>query len=169
MKARLIVVALCSLIFMTHVAVAKNKRATRATAAPVAPPSFPLHDLIDISQPDGIIAHLLAFQPPIPLGPVDVLKAYEDGMTLIAQRLSADLISISQANIARQITRDEAEYLILERYQVAMMQHEVLSALHDSLEHDVAQTPIIRSARGRSSDTAVVVQPPSWSGQVRLQ
>src|SRR5690348_17196606 len=92
----------------------------------------------------------------------------EPGMTLIAQRLSADLISISQANIARQITRDVAEYLILERYQVAMMQHEVISALHDSLEHDVAQTPI-RPSRGRCSDTAVVVQPPSWFGQLRLQ
>jgi hypothetical protein len=168
MKSRLMVVALCSLIFMPHVAVAKNKRATRASATPVAPPSFPLHDLADISQPNGIIAHLLEFQPPMPLGPVDVLKAYEDGMTLIAQRLSADLISISQANTAHQITRDEAEYLILERYQVAMMQHEVLSALHDSLEHDVAQTPI-RPSRGRSSDTAVVVQSPSLSGQVRLQ
>jgi hypothetical protein len=168
MKSRLMVVALCSLIFMPHVAVAKNKRATRATAAPVAPPSFPLHDRADISQPNGIISHVLAFQPTIPLGPTDLLKAYEDGMTLIAQRLSADLISISQANIARQITRDEAEYLILERYQVAMMQHEVLSALHNSLEHDVAQTPI-RPSRGGSSDTAIVVQPPSWSGQVRLQ
>ena len=167
MKSRLMVFALCSLIFMPHAAVARNKRATQATAAPGAPPSFPLHDLAEISQPDGIVAHVLAFQPTIPLGPADVLKAYEDGMTLIAQRLSADLISISQANIARQITRDEAEYLILERYQVAMMQHEVLSALHDSLEHEVAQTPI-RPDRDRSSDTAVVVQP-SWSGQVRLQ
>ena len=168
MKSRLMVVALCSLISMPHVAVAKNKRATRATAAQVAPPSIPLHDLADISRPDGVIARVLAFQPTIPLGPVDVLKAYEDGMTLIAQQLSADLISISQANIARQITRDEAEYLILERYQVAMMQHEVLSALHDSLEHEVAQTPI-RPSRSRSPDTAVVVQLPSWSGQVRLQ
>jgi hypothetical protein len=42
-------------------------------------------------------------------------------MTLIAQRLTADLISISQANRANQITREEAEYLIQDRYQVAMM------------------------------------------------
>jgi hypothetical protein len=168
MKYRFMVAALCSVILIPHVAVAKNKRATRSTAAPVAPPSFPLHDSADISKPDGIIAYVLAVQPTIPMGPADVLKAYEDGMTLIAQRLSADLISISQAKMALQITRDEAEYLILERYQVAMMQHEVLSALHDSLEHDVAQTPI-RPSKGRSSDTAVVVQRPSWSRQLRLQ
>jgi len=57
---------------------------------------------------------------------------------MIAQRLSADLIGIMQANRANQITRAEAEYLIQERYQVAMMQHEVLSALHDSLQLDLA-------------------------------
>jgi hypothetical protein len=168
MKCRLMAVALCLLIFVPLVAVAKNKRIARATPVSAAPPSIRMHNLADISQPDEVIAHVLAFQSPMPLGPVDVLKAYEDGMTLIAQRLSGDLISISQAKIARQITQDEAEYLILERYQVAMMQHEVLSALHDSLAHDVAQTPI-RPSRGRSSDTAVVVQFPSWTGQVRLQ
>jgi hypothetical protein len=167
MKSRLMVVAaLCSLVFMPYIAVAQKPRVGRAGEAALTPPSLPLHDLADISRPDGIIARLLAFQPPIPLGPVDVLKAYEDGMTLIAERLSADLISISQANVARQITRDEAEYLILERYQVAMMQHEVLSALHNSLEHDLAQTPK-RPGRVSSSDTAVNVQPPS--GQVRPQ
>jgi hypothetical protein len=167
MKARLMVVALC-LIFMPHIAVARNKRTTRTTTAPVAPPSIPLQDLADISQPDGVIAQVLALRPVMPLGPTDVLKAYADGMTLVAQNLSADLLSISQANMAREITRDEAEYLILERYQVAMMQHEVLSALHDNLEHDVAQTPI-RPSRNRSSDTAVVVAPPSWSGHVGVQ
>ena len=167
MKFRLMVVALCLLVFMPHVAVAQRHQASRKTAAPVAPPTLLLHKLADISQPDGMIGHLIAIQPTIPLGPVDVLKACEDGMTLIAQRLSADLIGISQANMAHQISRDEAEYLILERYQVAMMKHEVLSALHDSLEHDLAQIP---TGPGRvSSDTAVVVQPPSCSGQVRPQ
>ena len=95
-------------------------------------------------------------QPPIPLGPVDVLRAYEEGMTLIAQRLSAELSSISQANRANQITRDEADYLIQDRYQVAMMQREVLSALHDSLQHDLAEAEK-RPDRDSPSDTAVVV------------
>src|SRR5207302_8776777 len=137
MKFRLMVLALCLLVFMP--AFAQRHRASRKPAAPVEPPSLLLHNLPDISQPDGMIGRLIAIQPTIPLGPVDVLKAYENGMTLIAQRLSADLVGISQANMAHQITRDEAEYLIVERYQVAMMQHEVLSALHDSLEHDLGQ------------------------------
>jgi hypothetical protein len=95
------------------------------------------------------------------------LKGYEDGMILITQRLSADLISISQANRANQITRDEAEYLIHERYQVAMMQHEVLSALHDSLKHDLALAAK-HPGRVSQSDTAVVAQPP-LSGQGQTQ
>src|SRR5438552_3120384 len=118
MKFRLLVLALCLLVFIPHVAFAQRHRASTRTAAPVAPPSLLLHNLADISQSDGMIGHLIAIPPTIPLGPVDVLKAYEDGMTLIAQRLSADLIGISQANMAHQFTRDEAEYLILERYRV---------------------------------------------------
>jgi hypothetical protein len=165
MKSRLIVAAICLLIVMPRVAVAQVPRATRASAA-TAPP-LPQHVVANASQPDEVIARLFAFQPDIPLGPVDVLKEYEDGMTLIAQRLSAELISISQANRANQITRVEAEYLIEDRYRVAMMQHEVLSAMHDSLQHDLAQAAK-SPGRGSRSDTAVVAQPP-LSGQVRTQ
>ena len=117
------------------------------------------HAVTTASQSDEVIARLFVSQPAIPLGPVDVLRAYEDGMTLIAQRLSAELTSISQANRANQITRDEADYLIQDRYQVAMMQREVLSALHDSLQHDLAQAAK-QPDRASQSDTAVVVQLP---------
>jgi hypothetical protein len=166
MKSRLIVVAVCLLAVMPRVAVAQTPRATQATAA-AEPPPLSLHPYANTSQPDQVIARVLAFQPALPLGPVDVLKGYEVGMTLIAQRLNVDLISISQANRANQITREEAEYLIQDRYQVAMMQYDVLSALHDSLEHDLAQAAT-QPGRLSQSDTAVVVQPPS-SGQVLTQ
>ena len=155
MKSRLIVLAVCLLVVMPHVAVAQTPRTTRAIAA-VEPPPLPQHAFANTTQPDGVIARLFAFQPDIPLGPVDVLKGYEDEMTLIAQRLSAELIGISQANQANQITRDEAEYWIQERYQVAMMQHEVLSALHDNLQHDLAQAA--KRPRVSQSDTAVLTQ-----------
>lgn len=167
MKSRLIVVALCLVAFMPGVAVAQAPRTTGASAAAEPPPFLPLHAFANTSQPDGDVARLLAFQPVIPMGPVDVLKAYEDGMTSVAQRLSDELVSISQASRANQITRDEAEHLILDRYQVAMMQHAVLSALHDSLEHDVAQAAK-RHDRASQPDAPVLVEPPS-SGQVRVQ
>jgi hypothetical protein len=57
-----------------------------------------------------------------------------------------------QANRSSQITRAETEYLIQERYQVAMMQHEVLSALHDSLQLDLDQALKLPS-KVRQSDT----------------
>lgn len=151
MNFRLIVVAAYLLVAMPHVATAQLHRATRANAT-AEPRSSQQQAFPNTSQPDANISRLFAFQPAIPLGPVDVLKGYEDGMNLIAQQLSADLISIMQANRGNQITRAEAEYLIQERYQVAMMQHEVLSALHDSLQLDLDQA-LKRPSRVRQSDT----------------
>jgi hypothetical protein len=161
MKSRLIVAAVCLLAVMPHGAVAQTLRATRASAAS-EPPPLPLQMFANAIQLDGVTARLFAFEPTIPLGPVDVLKAYEEGMAMIAQRLSADLISISQADRANQITREEAEYLIQERYQVAIMQHEVLSALHESLEHDLSQ-PAKRPEGFSRPNTTVVVEPPSFA------
>jgi hypothetical protein len=166
MKSRMIVIAVCLLLFMPWVAIAQTPRAHRVRAktepAPLSDPSLLLHVFPNTNDPDGVINRLLTFQPAIPLGPVDVLKAYEEAMALIAQRLSDELLNISQRIRANQITRDEAEYLIQDRYEVAMMQHDVLSALHDSLEHDIAQAAK-RPGRVSRSDTAVVVQPPPFA------
>ena len=105
----------------------------------------------------------MAIKPELPLGPTDVLKEYEHGMALIAQEMSADVVNISRAQEANQVTREQAEYLIGERYQIAMMQYQVLSALHDALERDVAQeaTRAKRARGGAGPDTAVVVVLPS--------
>jgi hypothetical protein len=165
MKSRLIIVAICLLIVIPRVA-AQVSRATRTSAAE-EPPSLPQHAFANANQPDEVIADLFAFQPDIPLGPVDVLKGYEHEMNLIAQRLSAELINISQANRSNQISREEAEYLIQGRYRLAMMQHDVLSALHDSLHHDLAQAAKSPGNVSRSNP-AVVVEPP-LSGEVRTQ
>ena len=69
-------------------------------------------------------------------------------MEWASDRLSAELASISRAKRDNRIRSDEAEYLIAERYRVAMMQHEVLSALHENLENDLAQTPAAAPAVG---------------------
>lgn len=165
-KPRLIVVAVCLLVVMPRVAVGQTNRAARASIA-ADPAPLLLHGVANTSTSDEVIARLFAFQPAIPLGPVEVLEGYEDGMNLIVQRLSADLTSIAQANWTNQITRVEAEYLIQERYRVAMMQHEVLSALHASLKHDLDQATK-RIGSVNPSDTTVVVQAP-LPGQVRAQ
>jgi len=166
MKSRFMVLASCLMAFVPRFAVSQTALAPRASAEAEPPPFVLLHTFANTSQ-NEIIARLIAFHPAIPMGPVDVLKAYEDGMILTARGLSEELISISQANRTNQITRDEAEQLILERYQVAMMQHATLSALHDSLEHDIAQVAR-RQDRVSRPDTPAVVEPPS-SSQVRYQ
>ena len=98
---------------------------------------------------DKVIEGVLsAGEPELPLGPADVLREYEAEMIRVANRLSAELASISQAKRDNRIRSDEAEYLIAERYRVAMMQHEVLSALHENIEHDLAQTPAEAPAVG---------------------
>jgi len=90
------------------------------------------------------------------------LKEYENEMTVIAQRMSAEMANISQAQQANQITREQAEYLIQERYQVAMMQFQTLSALHDALGRDLAQTSAAAKHSNTTAepDAAVVVEPP---------
>ena len=166
MKPQLIVVVITSLVIMPGINVAQTSRTTQASAA-VEPLALPPNAFANnTNQADDTIARLFSFQPAIPLGPIDVLKGYEAGMSSIAQRLSADLISISQAHRANQISRDEAEYLIQERYQVAMMQHEVLTALHESLQYDLDQAGK-RPGSVSQSDTAVVQ--PTLQGQVRAQ
>jgi len=77
--------------------------------------------------------------------------------------MSADVANIFREQEANQISREQAEYLIGERYQVAMMQYQVLSAFHDMLEHDVAQEEARAKHMHRvgESDTAVVVRLPT--------
>ena len=167
MTSRLIVVAFCTLVFVPLVVVGQTPRVPRANAAAELPPILPPQAFANTSQTYEVIERLLAIQPAVPLGPVDVLKSYEDAMAMIAQRLSADLTSISQAHRANQITRDQAEYLIQNRYQVAMMQHDVLSALHEGLEEDIARAAK-RSASFGEPDAAIVAQP-TLSMEVRTQ
>jgi len=140
-------------------------RAARAqstqTAAELEPP--PLLKVVAAAPltTGGGISSVLAVKPEIPLGPNDVLKGYENGMTAIAERISAELASISQAVRLGHITRDQADYLTQQRYQLAVMQYQVLSTLHDSLAHDVARAsgPSPRSPPDERSPTTIEVEP----------
>lgn len=154
---RSLVGALLSLAVMAGTALAQMAR----KGADVEPP--PLEKVLAETPNNAQLAELMAIKPELPLGPTDVLKEYEHGMALIAQGMSADVVNISRAQEANQVTREQAEYLIGERYQIAMMQYQVLSALHDALERDVAQeaTRAKRVRGGAGPDTAVVVVLPS--------
>jgi hypothetical protein len=119
--------------------------------------------LAKTADPDtSEITPLLSVTPVMPLGPVDVLKGYENEMTSITQRMSSEMGNIAQAARTGQITREQAEFLIQQDYQVAMMQYQVLSALHETLERDIDQvtTPAATATTSKPADTAVLVQAP---------
>jgi Spy/CpxP family protein refolding chaperone len=117
-------------------------------------------------QPDSNLGQVLNTPSATPLGPRDIIAGYESGMTDIGNRMSSDLANISQAVQKKELTREQAEYIIGERYRLAMMQFQLLSALHDVLVEDLAQssaaaTPTTsKSSAAQTSNGMVVVALP---------
>jgi len=160
MKLKSIVVVL-SLALVPPTGAAQSSIAHRKNGE-VEPPRLESSVTLSGLSPEQEIAGLLAVKPEIPLGPVDVLRGYENGMTAIAERISAELASIAEAVRLGHITPDQAEYLTRDRYQLAIMQYQVLSTLHDSLAHEIAQasTRPKLSPTQAGSGTTLVVEPP---------
>jgi len=164
-RSNLVAVFLLALVPLAVMAQPSQELKTDAKLEP--PPSPSLVAATRLTN-DPVISSLLAVQPEIPLGPGDLLKGYENGMTAIAERISAELANISQAVRLGHITRDQADYLTQETYQLAVMQYQVLSTLHDSLAHDMAQASIRskRTSTETGPDTTLVVEP-GFEGQAQ--
>jgi hypothetical protein len=92
---------------------------------------------LDLSNLPDSVQSVLAMLPTAPRGPSDLLRGYEDDMQAVSARFVNELTVVSKAFAERQITRDQAEHLSEERYLVAMMQFELLSALHAQLEQEI--------------------------------
>jgi hypothetical protein len=156
MKSRQILIVSVILGTVWHTAAAQPKKKNIQPDAP-RPESF----LAGASmQSNSVLSALVAIKPEMPLGPQDVLKSYEIAMSLVADKTSADFSAIVQAQQTNQITREQAEYLLQQRYQMAMMQYQVLSALHDVLKHDIddaAEQQARQSLKATSSGTVLVV------------
>lgn len=156
MKSRQILIPVVMLATLWHTAGAQPKRNSIQAEAPPAESILATASI----QSNAVLLNLIAFRPEMPFGPQDVLKSYEIAMSLLADKTSNDFSEIVQAQQANQITREQAEYLLQQRYQVAMMQYQVLSALHDILKHDIDEA----SQKGRqsptnSSSSAILVVP----------
>ena len=165
MKSRQILVAMLILGTLWHTAAAQPKKKSEVDA------SRPESILADTSiQSNPVPPDLIAPRPEMPLGPQDVLKSYEIAMGMVADKTSADFSVIVQAQQTSQITREQAEYLLQQRYQMAMMQYQVLSALHDVLKHDIdeaAGQQARQSLKTASSDTVLVVSLPGSTPSIR--
>ena len=157
MQARQILTAIVILGTLWQTAAAQPRKKIEVGAPPLE------HILVPTSmQFNPVLSDLSAVKLELPLGPQDVLKSYEIAMGLVAERTSTDFAVIVRAQQANQITREQAEYLLQQRYQIAMMQYEVLSALHDVLNHDIDEVTLQskRTLKAASSDEVLVVVPP---------
>lgn len=165
MKSRQILIAILSLGTLWQTAAAQPKKNLKIEVN--TPP--PLEEVLagERIQSDPVVLDLISRKPEMPLGPQDVLKSYEIAMNVLSERASADFSVIVQAQLTNQITRGQAEYLLQQRYEMALMQYQVLSALHDVLQHEINEVNqkanvSVKTAR---SDTVVVVPlPDSLSG-----
>jgi hypothetical protein len=156
MKTRQIFITILILATVWHTAAAQPKKKNIQAEAP------PLESILagTSMQSNPVLSDLIALNPEMPLGPQDVLKSYEIAMSMVADNTSADFSVIVQAQQANQITREQAEYLLQQRYQIAMMQYQVLSALHDVLRHDIDEAEgqqARQSPKTTNSDTVLVV------------
>jgi len=156
MKLRTFLVAIAILCTVWHPAAAQPKKKRTQVDAP------PLERVLSGTsmRSNAVLSDVIARKPEMPLGPQDILKSYEIAMSLVVEKTSADFSVIVQTQQANQISREQAEYLLLQSYQVAMMQYQVLSALHDVLKHDIdeaAGQQARQSLKTTSSDTVLVV------------
>jgi hypothetical protein len=89
----------------------------------------------------AVLAEVLAVPESKPLGPSDLLKEYEGAMAETAQGFNAEVNRIAEAVQQKAITEDQGEFLCKEAYELAMMQFQVLSGLHDMLEEQLREAP----------------------------
>jgi hypothetical protein len=161
MKCRQILIVIVTLSTLWHTAAAQPKKKNVQTDAPRLDRILAGTNM----QSNPVLSDLIAIKPEMPLGPQDVLKSYEIAMSAVADKTSADFSVIVQAQQSNQITREQAEYLLQQRYQMAMMQYQVLSALHDVLKHDIEEAgqQARQSLKATSADTVLVVPLPDSS------
>jgi hypothetical protein len=166
MKLRTFLVAIAILGMAWHPAAAQPRKKTTQVDAPS------LEQVLSGTsmQSNAVLSDVIARKPEMPLGPRDILKSYEIAMSLVVEKTAADFSVIVQTQQANQISREQAEYFLLQSYQMAMMQYQVLSALHDVLKHDIdeaARQQARQSLKTTTSDTVLVVPFPESASASR--
>ena len=137
MKTRLIIICLSSIIAVSVPAFAEVQH----SADNVQPPEV---EAITPATRSEILTSILASPSAMPRGPYDRLRDYEDGMAAIAQQFSFKLQAIVQGVQSGKLSREQGEQFTGEQYQIARMQFELLSALHQMLQQDLARATVVR-------------------------
>jgi len=112
-------------------------------------------------EDNSAVTEVVKVEPQLPRGPNDILEDYEAEMANITNQMSHELEAIYEAMAKGQLSREQGEYLARERYQVATMQFQLLSALHAILEKSVAQAspPPTRNDSSASGQSLVLALP----------
>jgi hypothetical protein len=111
---------------------------------------------------------VLAVKPVMPRGPKDLIEGYEGEMEAVSGRFASELASISHAAEQNQVSSQQADQISKERYQVAIMQFQLLVALRANLEREIdrAQELAQRESHPRREDVSAVVELPFSSLQL---
>ena len=96
------------------------------------------------AEPD-ILASVLSIPSATPRGPQELLQDYEADMKSITQQFSERLAAIAAAVNRGELTREQGESISSEQYQLAQMQFDLLSALRELLQQDLARAASARS------------------------
>jgi hypothetical protein len=111
---------------------------------------------------------VLAVKPVVPRGPKELIEGYEGEMEAVTGRFASELAFISHAAEQNQVSSQQAEQISKERYQVAIMQFQLLVALRANLEREIdrAQEIAQRDSHPRREDVSAVVELPFSSLQL---
>lgn len=113
------------------------------------------------SQPatadSDILASVLDVPSATPLGPQDLLQEYEEGMQSITQQFSVRIAAIAAAVNRGELTREEAESISAEQYQLSQMQFDLLSALREILQQDIARAAEAPRPAPKASEQSGIV------------
>jgi Spy/CpxP family protein refolding chaperone len=123
----------------------------------IAPP--PVRFVTAAADLPQTLKNVISTDPVLPRGPNDLLRDYEAEMEAISRRFATELGAISQAVQYGRVRREQAEETSSERYQVAMMQFQLFSALHAILEHDIDQNSTQQLKSPSRDETAMVALP----------
>ena len=133
MKTKLIAIVLWTTIAATGRSFSEVKRPGHN------PESLRLATTSEATTASEALTNVVETPSATPRGPEELLQAYQAGMTFIAQQFSAKVAAIAGAVQRGELSREEAENISAEQYQMAQMQFNLLSALREILQQDLAR------------------------------
>ena len=120
--------------------------------------SSPAISTAEPSVASDALTNVLAAPSATPRGPQDQLQDYEAGMVSITQQFSAKIAVIAGAVQRGELSREQGEDISAEQYEMAQMQFNLLSALHEMLAQDLARAAAApQSARKPSQENEIVM------------